>query len=407
MKTAILAFLLFLCFRCKGQAQLQIVPGHIDTVSSEWLKEKRPVWIYSPGYDTVYFTKPAYPVLYVLDGDGYFASLVTMVRELSVINGNTVVPEMIIVGIPNLPGTRSRDLNPSVIGSDQESAGGVAFTAFLEHELVPYIDKHYATAPYRMIVGHSLGGLTVMNLLLKHTSVFQAYAALDPSMFSGGGNLLTGQVLRQKRFSGKTLFLGIANTMEPNTDTLQVRSDTTSLTRHIRSILNLKDELDAQKGNGLRWTSRYYPDDDHASMPLIAEYDALRFVFYHNRFPRNQPENQYLDKSYSAAQLEDLIRSHYQLMTKEMGYPVRPPEALMNQFGYHFLQQHQEEKAFLFFKMNMSYYPESFNAYDSMGDYYLALGKRKQAIQHFKKALSVKNTEEIRNKLKKLTASSY
>jgi len=76
--------LLCLSICCKGQSDIQpIILGHIDTLNSNILTEKRPIWIYSPHYDTAYFSKPQYPVLYVLDGNGYFASLVTMIQQLS------------------------------------------------------------------------------------------------------------------------------------------------------------------------------------------------------------------------------------------------------------------------------------------------------------------------------------
>lgn len=400
-------FISLLCLSLwgKGQSRSQpIVLGHIDTLYSETLQEKRPIWIYSPSFDTSYFSKPQYPVLYVLDGDGYFVSLVTMIQQLSVINGNTVLPEMIIVGIPNLPGKRTKDLTPTNSSFDKTSGGGENFTAFLEKELIPYVDKNYATAPHRTLVGHSLGGLMVINTLLKHTTIFNGYVALDPSMFYDKDLMLkqTATLLQQKKFKGSTLFLGIANTMNPGMDTLQVRTDTTELTHHIRSILKLKDNLQAHWSNGLRWGYKFYPDDDHASVALIAAYDALRFIFHHNRFPRNQPQNQYYDKTYSAAELRKLIKQHYQLVSQEMGYQLRPAEATLNQFGYIYLQQQDYERAQMFFQVNIDYYPNSFNVYDSMGDYYLALHNKKKAIELFKKALTLKKSPEIEAKLEKL-----
>lgn len=308
-KLCFLTGLLCLSILAKGQSVPQpIVMGQVDTVYSEVLKEKRPILIYSPSYDSVYFSKPAYPVLYVLDGDAYFASLVTMIQQLSVHNGNTIFPQMVIVGVPNLPGKRNRDLTPSPSTMDPASGGGEAFTTFLEKELIPYVDEHYATAPYRTLIGHSLGGLMVLNTLLRHPSLFNAYVALDPSMSYDHGNLLkqTRQLLRQKSWKQQSLFLGIANTMNADMDTVQVRSDTTAITFHIRSILMLKDNLAQAADNGLRWRYKYYADDDHASIPLIAEYDALRFIFNSNRFPLNQPQNQYLDRAYSVVQLKKI-----------------------------------------------------------------------------------------------------
>lgn len=52
-------------------------------------------------------TGQRYPVVYLLDGDGHFESVVGMIQQLSQVNGNTVVPEMIVVGIPNTNRTRT------------------------------------------------------------------------------------------------------------------------------------------------------------------------------------------------------------------------------------------------------------------------------------------------------------
>lgn len=38
--------------------------------------------------------------------------------------------------------------------------------------------------------------------------------------------------------------------------------------------------------------------------------------------------------------------AHYGLVSKERGYQVKPPEPLMNQLGYSFLQQKDFERAF-------------------------------------------------------------
>ncbi len=404
-RNILLISLLCLSLWVKGQSGPQpIVLGRIDTVYSSILKEKRPVWIYTPNFDTEYFTRPQYPVLYVLDGDANFTSLVTMIQQLSQRDGNSVFPQMIIVGIPNTRGHRTRDLTPIKSSQDTTSGGGDNFTAFMEKELIPYIDKNYATAPYRVLMGHSLGGLFVINTLLKHTDLFGGYVAMEPSMFFDNDILLgqTKDILKQKNFKGKSLFVAIANTMNPGMDTMQVRTDTTMITHHIRSILKLKDNLQQYPANDLRWSYKYYPDDDHQSVPLIAAYDGLRFIFKDNRFPRNQPQFQYFDKTFTPTEMRKMIDAHYRLMSEEMGYTVRPDEGIMNQFGYIFLQQKDFERSRMFFQVNIDYYPGNFNVYDGMGDSYLAANNKAKAMEYFEKALSIKFRPDIKVKLEKL-----
>ncbi|MBB6498609.1 alpha/beta hydrolase-fold protein [Pedobacter cryoconitis] len=378
--------------------------GHVDTLYSTVLHEKRPLWIYTPPVDTSYFSRPAFPVLYVLDGESYFLSLNVILNQLGVINGNTILPHMIIVGILNTPGNRTRDLTPSKSEVFKNSGGGEDFTLFLRNELLPYIDKNYTTAPYRTIFGHSLGGLMVINTLINHNSLFNAYIAIDPSMSYDNDKLLgqTESLPDHRNIKNAVLFLGVANTMKPGIDTLSVRQDTTQLTHHIRSILKFSADLKHNPIKGLKWKLRYYPQDDHASVPLIAAYDALRFVFCQNKFPENQPVNQFFDKKYSAAEIKKMIIAHYQSLSQKMGYQVRPSEQEINNYGYTFLRQKDLERAEMFFQLNIYYYPQSFNTYDGLGDYFLSTGEKAMAAKYYKKALALKYREEIKIKLEKL-----
>ena len=111
-----------------------------------------------------------FPVLYVLDGRAHFYSTVGMLHQLSVSNGNTILPEMIVVAIPNVD--RIRDLTPSQVSFLPNSGGAENFSDFLEKELFPYIDEKYPTTPYRTLIGHSWGGLFVLNTLIHHPEFF-------------------------------------------------------------------------------------------------------------------------------------------------------------------------------------------------------------------------------------------
>lgn len=379
-------------------AQHLVSFGQRDSIYSTILNENRPLWIYSPPVDTTWFVKPSYPVLYVLDGDFHFATLQTMIQQLGVSNGNTALPQMIIVGIPNTGRNRTRDLTPTADSSDASAGGGEQFTAFLEKELVPYINKKYPVAPYSIIVGHSLGGLLVTNALLKHTHVFNAYVAIEPSL-SWHNSQLLGEAdgLLSQHFKGKRFFLAVSHTMKPDLDTQQLKNNPDRGAIHTSAILQLGETLKKYNGNDLKWNLKYYADDDHISVPLIAEYDALRFIFKENRFPTYL----YFEKEGNTDSLKQLIIQHFQTLSQERGYAVRPSEQVFNQFAYGHLQDKHFDKAKMFFQLNIDYFPESFNTYDGMGDYWMALHNPTQAIIYWKKALSIRYTADIKEKIEK------
>src|SRR5690242_2118293 len=263
MKTLLLISCLFCFFSPYAQNNNnKIVIGTVDSVYSQILGEQRKIWVYVPnsGDDNSIFLQQHHQVVYLLDGDAHFYSVMGMIQQLSEVNGNTVCPEMIVVAIPNTD--RTRDLTPTHVTSApyvdsnfvRTTGGGEKFTTFIEKELMPHIDSLYPTAPYRMLIGHSLGGLMVVNTLINHTDMFNAYLAIDPSLWWDNQKLLkqAETVLQQKNFQNKTLFLAIANTMDDGMDTMKVVHDTAGTTLHIRSILEFAKSLNANQANGLR-----------------------------------------------------------------------------------------------------------------------------------------------------------
>lgn len=388
-----------------AQKDNQVTIGTIDSIQSKILNEQRKIWIYVPSSWQA-DSKQRYPVVYLLDGDAHFYSVVGMIQQLSQVNGNTICPEMIVVGIPNTD--RTRDLTPTHVDADppfidstfsKTSGGGERFVSFIEKELMPRIDSLYPTQPYKILTGHSFGGLTVMNVAINHTKLFNAYICIDPSMWWDKMNFLntTKKSLIEKKFSGTTLYLGIANTMDEGMDITKVQSDTSGTTRHIRSILDLDKYIKEHKQNGLRYESKYYNNDDHGSVPLIAEYDAFRFIFGKYRFKLS-----FKDLTDSTVDIVNKFEKHYQAVSKLFGYKVSPPENMINGLGYECLQRKQYAKAGGLFKINIDNYPESYNVYDSYGDYFLAIGDKSKAIEYFKKTLSIKENPESRKKLNKL-----
>jgi uncharacterized protein len=404
MKYFLLSVSLLLLFSCKHPAENNnITIGKIDSLHSKILGEERKIWVYIP--DAAKDTGKRFPVLYLLDGDAHFTGVVGMIKHLV---GSSAGPDMIIVGVPNTD--RTRDLTPtkSILmpggtkdQSLKNSGGGEKFESFIAKELIPHIDSVYPVAPYKMLIGHSFGGLTVINIMVNHPDMFNSYIAIDPSMWWDKKKLLNQarDVFKQQKYEGKSLYLGIANTMPDAMDTLQVRLDTTGGTEHIRSIFALKDILQKNKANGLDFAYGYYKNDDHGSVPLITEYDGLRFLFSFYKMP-NKIQGELLDKNSTADPVAD-ISAHYIDISKHMGYNILPPEDLINEFAYYLLQT-QPKKSLTLFQLNIKNYPKSENAYDSMGDYYAGQKNKAKAIEYYTKAIAIKETPETKKKLDSL-----
>lgn len=78
-------------------------------------------------------------------------------------------------------------------------------------------------------------------------------------------------------------------------------------------------------------------------------------------------------------------------------------EAEINRLGYELLGAGEKDAAIVVFQMNISLNPNSFNAYDSLGDAYVDKGDKVQARASFQKALQINpRFEAAREKLQNL-----
>ncbi|MDF1698648.1 MAG: alpha/beta hydrolase-fold protein [Saprospiraceae bacterium] len=408
MKKLILLLVLVLAQLCMHAQSDDIIIGKIDSINSKILNEQRKLWVYVPqGSDESIFTKKTYPVVYLLDGDAHFFSTVGMIHQLSTVNGNTINPEMIVVGIPNT--NRMRDLSPSKPSPGDDpmmppamlvnTGGGENFISFIETELIPYIESKYPTEPYKTFIGHSLGGLMVMHTFLNKPELFNAYVAIDPSM-SWHKQKLLKEIKEAKfgeKYENKSLFMGFANTLPSGMDISMVENDTSPMSAHIRSIIALNNYFNEMEGP-INYMGKYYANDDHGSVPFISGYDAIRFIFKSNRL-KIGPE----DIMTPGSDVANKIKNHYDQLSTFFGYEKKPAEDFLNKMGYQLMSMNLFDKSEELFKLNTTFYPDKFNVYDSLGDLYVAKGDKEKAIEYFKKALTLNSESTFtKEKLEKL-----
>lgn len=392
MKVTLLVLLLLASATGYAQKDNRIVIGTTETVHSSILSEDRAILVHIPQGQP----GQRYPVLYVLDGEDHFESAVAITEQLS-----GVFPQLIVVGIANT--VRQRDLTPNkghvgkILSAAQsaKSGGGENFISFLEKELIPYIDSHYPTAPYRILSGHSLGGLATLNVFFYRTALFNAYVASDPSLWWDDQRWIkTAEATSLKKdFANRRLFIAVANNIPPGYDIQSILKDTTGLSPVTQTVLPFVDFLRQNKLQGLEWTSKFYPNERHGTVELNAEFDALRYIFGDYEF------NVRLFDQHPDWNQDAMLTAHYRQVSQRMGYTVLPPEDMVNELAYTLLEKHQMPQALALFERNITNYPNSANAFDSIGDYYLAAGNKPQAIQAFSKSLSLGDMKETRQKL--------
>jgi predicted alpha/beta superfamily hydrolase len=304
------------------------------------------------------------------------------------INGTYVVPEMIVVAIPNTD--RTRDLTPTsaATGADgkptaafKTSGGGPSFLRFIKNELIPHIDSAYRTEPYRMLVGHSFGGITTISALYTMPEVFNTYVAIDPSLWWDNQTLLkqAKDYFSKPAPIGRTLFVGQANTLQPGD---------TSVNVHFRSIGEFNKLLESSNKSGIRYSYKYYGGDDHGSVPLIAEYDALRFIF-----------DDYKLDTRKALERPAFVAEHFAKVSARMGYTVLPPERIVDRLGG------DPMKTVAFMQLNVDNYPKSPHAFFSLGNALLAAHDTAKARSALERSLALDPANpRVKDLLAKLSA---
>jgi predicted alpha/beta superfamily hydrolase len=177
-----------------------------------------------------------------------------------------MMPETIIVAIENVD--RERDFTVTKIKTKRVNTmgGGRDFLKFIEKELIPYIDKKYRTKPSRTLVGHSLGGLLALNSYMDSNSIFDAYIAMDPSMW-WNPEMMKNRVDSVSSISlHKKLYIASASNGQGSYGRNKKKHDA------FYTLLKKKS------GKNLNVDIMYFEKENHRSVPLIALYKGLIYI---------------------------------------------------------------------------------------------------------------------------------
>jgi hypothetical protein len=183
---------------------------------------------------------------------------------------------------------------------------------------------------------------------------------------------------------GRALYVGQANTISPGDTTLNV---------HFNSIVQFNSILESFNTSGLRYGYKYYPNDSHGSVPMIAEYDALRFIF-----------DAYDVSLAQAIERPEYLAEHFAHVSAVLGYKIDPPEPTVDLVG-HVALNSDSTVALKLFEMNAALYPTSATALVALGDFWIAKKDSTKALGFYERAVAlrpgVRRAKEMVSKLKK------
>ena len=288
--------------------------GTRHQLRSEILGEERVYFVHAPvGHQ---YNQKRYPVLIVLDAEDNFVHTSAAVDVLS---RDERIPELILVGINNT--NRTRDLTTPTSGAMQSESGGAAeFLRFIADELLPQIDRTYPTRPYRILIGHSLGGLFAVNALVTRPQVFNAYLAISPSLWWNDQSLIT---------AAETFF---QSHKDLRGDLYMTIGDEGG--EMLGAAWRLSAIMEEHRAPQFRWHFKRSVEESHGTIPYLSTYEGLQVLF----------------DGYSIARSDDLLRSadprniedHYARVSKRMGYEVLVP--LSAWLAAAFREQHDPDR---------------------------------------------------------------
>ena len=361
---SIVLLALVFCIPASLQAQdggaTPILLGEQISVYSEVLEEQRPILIYKPAsYEQ---GEADYPVMYLLDGDGHLLHTAGIIAFLA---QNGKMPEMVIVGIPNTD--RTRDLTPALSEANERfpTAGGADnFLTFIADELMPHIERTYRVEPYKVLVGHSFGGLFSVHALLSRPDLFNAHISISPSLWWDNKGLLPKAESFFEEHEAYTGFMYMTMGNEGG--------------GMLSSAWSLAGIFEEKSPASFEWHFDLMEEETHGSIPHRSTYKGLEALYA--GWSIENPAQLFAEGGLEA------IDGHYAGLSEKFGYTISTPEGLVNRMGYQLMGQEKVAEAIEVFKRNVRDFPMSANVYDSLGDGYNAAEQLEDAKSNYEKA---------------------
>lgn len=365
---AVLLFSLFVLSKLVHTQAIEddkLVIGERFTFKSEIMGEDREIWVYLPA--NYKQTNQEFPVMYMLDGNGHLLHAAGIVEYLSSI---TEMPSMILVGILNTD--RTRDLTPPTeqdVSERLPTAGKAdTFLEFIEKELIPHIESKYRTEDFKLLMGHSFGGLFAVHTLFVKPDLFNGLIAVSPSIWWNNQyyEKELGAFLDNHPDLKTSFFISLGNEAD------------VMVFPYKRFVITLEEKAPET----MLWGSAHMPNEDHGSTPHRTIYKAFELFFDGWRMPVEVAEKGL-----------DSIKAYYAKLGERLQYDITPPENVVNLMGYVMMRNNKNNLAVEIMKYNVELYPNSVNVYDSYGEALEAIGEYEKAIENYK--IAIEKGEEI------------
>lgn len=363
-----------------------VVIGQTVRLPSGTLKETSTLLISTPdGYEQ---GDERYPVLFLLDGETHFQYASGIVRFLA---GNGKIPKLILVGIASGDyARRTRDLTPPSSNEIDNrfspgNGGADAFLSFVAGELIPFVDRTYRTRPYRLLAGHSFGGLFAIHTLITRPGLFNGFIVADPSLYWNSEAV----AVKAESFLSATASLQSDFYMTASDDSGKVPG----------AVARLHSALMKKSPAGFRWTFTWMKQENHASIPLPSLYRGLETVF--QDWDPADPLDLFGQGGIQA------IHQRFSEAGVRFGYPERKtPPFTISLLVSGLMKAGRLQEASIALLHDPKSYPPPWNQLDALARAFEKKGNAAQAAKHYRLSLVANPDNEFaRRRLLALGAS--
>ena len=351
--------------------------GTQHILKSEILQEDRPIIISLPnGYKD---SEAHYPVLYLLDG---LQNIKHEVGTVELLTASGIIPPMIIVAIESLD--RARDLTPSNAGEDvqggtdtgiPQSGGAPKFLQFLERELIPYVESNFRTHPFRLLEGHSFGGLFSTYALMNKPELFNAFIIQAPALWWNKEEM-TGQAkefFKSKISLDKSVYFGTGGA-----EGWGMRQE---LVRYV-------DVVKQNTPKNFRWKHEEIVGDEvHDDSRLLLNYYGLKFVF------SDLKASEDLLKNYS----DEVFLKGEQNLADKYGKNTRRPASDYVNIIMELLDKKNNLGAITVYKRASEAYPKYIMFLNNLAVLYEKTNQLDKAIETYESAITVSKKLKLGN----------
>lgn len=314
-----------------------------------------------------------YPILILLDGDYLFDPFSGALSYSAYWDD---LPETIIVGISQNK-NNERVSDTSYDETDGIPAGkGAQFFEFIGGELLPYLEKKYRVAPFRIIAGHDTTAGYLNFFLYKDDPLFNAYISLSPELTKEMKTSIPEKLSKLKQ----TVFYYQSTS---DGDVKQLQEPIKKLDENIKLVTN----------PSLNYKFDYFKGASHYSLVLYSIPNALYQIFESYK-PISSTE--YTDKiAILSSGYVDYLIAKYDLLAKQLrlNIPIRITDfkaieaAILKNKAYPEL-----EKLAIIAKKN---YPKSMLSDYELGLTYEKTGDQKKAAKQYQKASQLEEIGDL------------